>query len=235
MDGTIIMTLHHHKIPEKLALNNLNIYILPVTPFEQNCSIMHCTKSNEAAIVDPGGEINRIHACILEHNMQPKYILLTHGHLDHCGQTMQLAHRLGVPVYGPHKDDIFWLAQLGVQSERYFAQYGFEHTHNFIPDMWVDEGQKILLGEHTIDIIHTPGHTPGHVVFYIKHNKIAWVGDVLFKNGIGRSDFPMGNTKQLMHSIMHKLLPLGDDIRFICGHGSTSTLGEERMFNPYLN
>ncbi len=220
---------------QKLNLHNLNIYILPVTPFEQNCSIIHCTSSNQGAVVDPGGEIDRIHACILQNNINIKYILLTHGHLDHCGQTMQLAQRLSVPVYGPQKEDIFWLGQLSEQSNRYFAQYGFEKTQNFVPDAWVQEGQKFVLGEHTLEIIHTPGHTPGHVVFFIRKNKIAWVGDILFKNGVGRSDFPLGNTQQLMHSIMNKLLPLGDDFRFICGHGPTSTFGEERLFNPYLN
>jgi glyoxylase-like metal-dependent hydrolase (beta-lactamase superfamily II) len=167
--------------------------------------------------------------------MQVKYILLTHGHLDHCGQARNLANRINVPIYGPHKEDIFWLDQLEQRQKQYASgNYVFEETKNFTPDNWLDEGQQLSLGEHIIDIIHTPGHTPGHIVFHINKLKIAWVGDMIFKHAVGRSDFPRGNTQDLMHSIVKKLLVLGDDYTFICGHGDISTFGHERKYNPYI-
>ncbi|MFM2343801.1 MAG: hypothetical protein RLZZ210_409 [Pseudomonadota bacterium] len=219
-----------------LKLDNLNIYILPVTPFQQNCSIVQCTKTFETAIIDPGGEIDSItHFIQSNKNMQVKYILITHGHLDHCGQARNLANRINVPIYGPHKEDIFWLDQLEQRQKQYASgNYVFEETKNFTPDNWLDEGQQLSLGEHIIDIIHTPGHTPGHIVFHINKLKIAWVGDMIFKHAVGRSDFPRGNTQDLMHSIVKKLLVLGDDYTFICGHGDISTFGHERKYNPYI-
>ncbi len=219
-----------------LKLNNLNIYVLPVTPFQQNCSVVQCTKTFETAIIDPGGEIDNIlHFIKSTENMQIKYILLTHGHLDHCGQAKVLSDKINIPIYGPQKEDIFWLNQLEQRQKSYTAaQYAFEPTKNFIPDFWLEEGQQLRLGNHIIDIIHTPGHTPGHIVFYIKELKIAWVGDVIFKQAVGRSDFPRGNIDDLMHSIIKKLLVLGDDYTFICGHGEISTFGHERKYNPYI-
>jgi hydroxyacylglutathione hydrolase len=219
-----------------IQLNNVNVYILPVTPFQQNCSIIHCTQTNEAAIVDPGGEIEYIieYMQAIDKNITAKYVLLTHGHLDHCGQALKASNMLGVPIYGPHKDDLFWLEKLEEQSKNYYKAYNFELATFFEPHKWLNEGDILDLGIHKIDMLHIDGHTPGHLVFYIKASKIAWVGDVIFKHGVGRSDFPRGNTQKLMHNIVHKLLPLGDDYTFICGHGETSSFGHERMHNPHI-
>ncbi len=213
---------------------DLDINIIPVTPYQQNCSIVSCKKTHHTMIVDPGGEINTIIDFIKNNkNLQIQFILLTHGHLDHCGQARNLATKLNIPILGPHIADNFWLQQLTFISQNY-APMGFEVVENFTPDQWLDEGNILKLGQFTIKILHTPGHTPGHLVYYILEQKIAWVGDVLFKNSIGRSDFPQGNGAQLLDSIHNKLLKLGDDISFICGHGQTSTLGQERLHNPFL-
>jgi len=218
-----------------LNLNDLNIYIIPVTPYQQNCSIVQCKKTFKTAIIDPGGEIDRILNFIKNQgNMQIQHILLTHGHLDHCGQANKLAKILDLPIKGPEQEDRFWMDQLHAQSISYGKRFNFEEADNFLPNIWFNDGDSLFLGEHKIDIIHTPGHTPGHVVYYIKEQKIAWVGDVIFKDAVGRSDFPRGNTQQLMDSIINKLLPLGDDITFICGHGETSTFGREKKYNPFI-
>ena len=209
----------------------MKVYIIPVTPFQQNCTLIVCETTREAAVVDPGGDIDRIMAQIAAANANVTQILLTHGHLDHAAGAPELATALGdVPIIGPHIEDQFWLDGLNEQSKR----FGFGHAHAFHPTRWLVEGDTITVGHHSLDVLHCPGHTPGHVVFVSKPQQLAWVGDVLFENSIGRTDFPRGNHDELISSIQNKLFPLGDDIQFVPGHGNTSTFGRERLNNPYL-
>ncbi len=207
----------------------LDFEIIPVTPFQQNCSVIWCTQTKLAAVVDPGGELEKVLSVIEEKTLSLDKILITHAHLDHAGGTAELARFTGVPIIGPHKEDQFWIDLLPQQC----AQFGFEGSV-FTPDQWLNHGDLIELGKLTFDVVHCPGHTPGHVVFVEKKHKFAAVGDVIFNGSIGRSDFPRGNQRQLVSSIREKLFPLGDDIRFIPGHGSMSTLGHERKNNPFV-
>ncbi len=209
----------------------LTIAIVPVTAFEQNCTILMCTTSKEAAIVDPGGETNKIKAQIEKMGATPTKILLTHAHIDHAGGTASLARDLQVPVIGPHKEDDFWIQSLPQQS----MMFGFPQAESFTPDQWLNDGDTVTVGDITLDVIHTPGHTPGHVVFFDKVGKQALVGDVIFNGSIGRTDFPKGNFDELVSSIRNKLFPLGDDVEFICGHGPNSTFGHERQHNPFVS
>ena len=209
--------------------NALGFDILPVTPFAQNCSIVWCTKTRLAAVVDPGGEVNRIKARVEQLGLELDKILSTHAHLDHAGGTASLARQTGVPIIGPHREDQFWIDMLPEQCK----QFGFE-GEKFKPDQWLKGGESIELGELKFSVVHCPGHTPGHVVFVEKANHFALVGDVLFQGSIGRSDFPRGNQAQLVRSIRKGLFPLGDKIRFIPGHGPMSTFGQERKSNPFV-
>lgn len=204
--------------------------IVPVTPFEQNCSIIWCDKSRKAAVVDPGGDLDRIHAAAKALEVTIEKILITHGHIDHAGGTAKLARELGVPVEGPQEEDRFWIDGMAQQSR----MFGFPDVEPFTPDRWLHDGDTVTVGEQTLNVIHTPGHTPGHVVFLHPESKLALVGDVLFAGSIGRTDFPRGDHKTLVDSIRNKLFPLGDDITFIPGHGPTSTFGEERESNPFV-
>ena len=204
---------------------------LPVTPFQQNCSLLWCTATKRGAVVDPGGEIARIRQAIASKGVTVEKVLLTHGHLDHAGGAAQLARELGVPIEGPHEDDRFLLDSLGEQSKR----FGFQGSENCAPDRWLKEGDTVTVGEATLGVSHCPGHTPGHIVFYNRAAKLAFVGDVLFRGSIGRTDFPRGNHAQLLQSITMRLWPLGDDMRFVPGHGATSTFGWERKTNPYVS
>lgn len=204
--------------------------IVPVTPFQQNCSVIWCEDTMKGAVVDPGGEIDRILAAAQQQGIEIEKVLLTHGHLDHCSAARVLADRLGVPLEGPHKEDAFWIDRLAQDC----AQYGFPETEAFEPDRWLEEGDTVTVGNTVLDVYHCPGHTPGHVVFHDKEAGIAWVGDVLFNGSIGRSDFPRGNGPQLIQSIVEKLWPLGDDTVFIPGHGPYSTFGEERRSNGFV-
>lgn len=209
----------------------MKVSIIPVTPFQQNCSLIVCDKTNEAAVVDPGGDIELILAQIKQANAKVTQILLTHGHLDHAAGAPELAAALNnVPILGPHIDDQFWLDSLSDQSTR----FGFGHAKAFLPTHWLEDGDTVSVGEYQLEVIHCPGHTPGHVVFYSADVELAWVGDVLFKDSIGRTDFPRGNHGDLIRSIKEKLLPLGDQVQFVPGHGPTSTFGRERLHNPYL-
>lgn len=205
--------------------------ILPVTSYQQNCSLVWCEKTNQAALIDPGGDVDRLLAMVKQQGVVVKQLLLTHGHLDHVGGAKQLAERLKLPIIGPHKADQFWLDGLPQQSER----FGFPNTPAFQPDQWLEEGDQINIGEQTLQVIHCPGHTPGHVVFHQPESQLTFVGDVLFQGSIGRTDFPQGDYDTLISSIREKLLPLGDEVTFIPGHGPISTLGHERRFNPFLN
>ena len=209
---------------------SLQFEIVPVTPFQQNCSIVWCDETNDAAIVDPGGDIHLITDKVQQLGLNVKQLLLTHGHLDHVGGTAPLAAELSVPVVGPHKDDAFWLQGLPRQSE----MFGFPLTEAFDPDQWLAEGDEIVIGNQKLQVLHTPGHTPGHVIFHSTEAKVAFVGDVLFKGGIGRTDFPKGDYQTLINSIKGKLWPLGNDVTFVSGHGPISTFGNERASNPFV-
>jgi glyoxylase-like metal-dependent hydrolase (beta-lactamase superfamily II) len=208
----------------------LNGVIVPVTPFQQNCSIVWCTATMRGAIVDPGGEIDRLIAGAAELGVTIEKILVTHGHLDHAGATADLQARLGVPVEGPQREDKFWIDRMVAEGQR----YGMPWCKPFAPDRWLEDGDRVSLGEQTLDVLHCPGHTPGHVVFFHDGARLALVGDVLFAGSIGRTDFPRGDHAALLNAIATKLWPLGDDVTFVPGHGPISTFGEERRTNPYV-
>ncbi|KAI5915792.1 MAG: MBL fold metallo-hydrolase [Proteobacteria bacterium] len=204
--------------------------IVPVTPFEQNCSILWCDRTKKAAVVDPGGDLDRILAEAQRLGVTIEKILITHGHIDHAGGAAKLARELGVPIEGPQQEDRFWIEGMPQQSR----MFGFHEVETFEPDRWLEEGDTVTVGEETLSVIHTPGHTPGHVVFLHADARLAIVGDVLFAGSIGRTDFPRGDHQTLIRSIRTKLFRLGDDIVFIPGHGPTSTFGDERESNPYV-
>ncbi|MBT0960077.1 MBL fold metallo-hydrolase [Denitromonas iodatirespirans] len=208
----------------------LDYRIIPVTPFAQNCSLLWCSDTRQAAVVDPGGDIPRIQAAIAEADVAVDKILLTHGHIDHAGATAELARLLGVPVIGPQREERFWLDALTQQSK----MFGFPPVEAFEPDRWLEEGDTVEVGLSRLQVIHTPGHTPGHVVFFDPESRLAVVGDVLFAGSIGRTDFPRGDHATLVGAIRNKLWPLGDDVTFIPGHGPQSTFGVERATNPYV-
>lgn len=204
--------------------------IIPVTNFEQNCTLMWCTQTNKAAFIDPGGDLPKLLDAVKQTGVEIEKILVTHGHMDHCGQAGVLAKQLGVPIEGPHKADLFWLERLGEDGARFGMQGEF-----FEPDRWLEDGDKVTVGNLEIDVIHCPGHTPGHVVFYHGPSNLAVVGDVIFQGSIGRTDFPQGNHQQLLNSITQKLWPLGDNTIFLPGHGPHSSFGQERRTNPYVS
>lgn len=208
----------------------LKVLLVPVTPFEQNCSILICEETLRAAIVDPGGDLPRILDALSKAKVSPEKILLTHGHIDHCAGAPALSKELNIPIEGPHEAERFWLEQLPMQSQR----FGFPEAQAFEPNRWLVDGDQVTVGNVQLDVKHCPGHTPGHVVFYSANDGLAVVGDVLFAGSIGRTDFPRGNHSDLIHSIKEKLFPLGDDIVFIPGHGPTSSFGQERKTNPYV-
>lgn len=209
----------------------MKVAILPVTPFEQNCSILVDEATQRCAVVDPGGDLERILEVVKRTGATLEKIFVTHGHLDHCSGTAELRRRTGVPVEGPHPDDRFWIDQLPVSAER----YGFPAAEPFEPDRWLQDGDEVRFGGVTLKVRHCPGHTPGHVVFYSEPDRLAIVGDVLFAGSIGRTDFPRGDHPTLIRSITERLWPMGDDVTFIPGHGPTSTFGEERETNPFVS
>ncbi len=208
----------------------MKVTIVPVTPFQQNCSLGVCEATGRAALVDPGGEIDRLLAVAREQGVTIEKILLTHGHLDHCGGTAELHARLGVPVEGPHREDAFWIDQLPAQS----VAFGLPRAAAFTPDRWLAAGDTVRFGEVELEVRFCPGHTPGHVVFVHRGERLAFVGDVLFRGSIGRTDFPRGDHATLVRSITTELWPLGDDVTFVPGHGPLSTFGEERRSNPFV-
>lgn len=208
----------------------MKIEVLPVTPFQQNCSFIICTETNKAAIVDPGGEVERIVERLKSLNVEPEKILITHAHIDHAGGTADLAEQLDLPIIGPHKEDSFWIDKLADQSR----MFQFPEAKVFEPTQWLNDKDVVTVGNLELEVRFCPGHTPGHVVF-INHNyKWCWVGDVLFNGSIGRTDFPRGDFDTLISSIKTNLLTLEDDYQFLSGHGPTSTIGHERTSNPYL-
>ena len=203
---------------------------IPVTHFDQNCSLVWCSRTRKAALIDPGGEEAKLIRMAGKEGLSIEKILLTHGHIDHVGAAKNISQKLDIPVIGPHLGDAYWLEMLPVEAKT----FGFPKQQKLTPHMWLSDGQVIDIGEISLSVIHTPGHTPGHVVFYHPETKTAFVGDVIFKDSVGRTDFPGGNEKELIDSIYNKLLPLGDDVTFIPGHGENSTFGRERKMNPYL-
>jgi hydroxyacylglutathione hydrolase len=204
--------------------------IVPVTPFEQNCSVIWCEHTRRAAVVDPGGDLERIEQVLKQEGLTLEKILLTHAHIDHAGATAELARRHNVPIEGPHRGDQFWIDNLPEAGSR----YGFKYAEIFTPTRWLVQGDTVTVGEESLNVFHCPGHTPGHVVFVHPTQRFALVGDVLFQGSIGRTDFPGGNHDDLIRSIRKNLFPLGDDIRFVPGHGPMSTFGEERAHNPFV-
>jgi glyoxylase-like metal-dependent hydrolase (beta-lactamase superfamily II) len=211
------------------ASKGLKAAIIPVTPFQQNCTLLWDTETKRGAIVDPGGDLDQIEAAIAEVGMKPEKIVLTHGHIDHAGGAAELRERLGVPIEGPHQDERPLLDALAAQGQA----YGME-ARAVTPDRWLQDGDTVSVAGHTFEVLHCPGHSPGSVVLVNRGQRFALMGDVLFQGSIGRTDLPMGNHEALMRSIRTKVLPLGDDVAFICGHGPTSTIGQERRTNPFI-
>lgn len=207
----------------------LKAAIIPVTPLQQNCTLFWCTKTNKGALVDPGGDLPKLKDAIAQTGVEIEKILITHGHIDHCGEAGILAKELGVPIEGPHVDDLFWISQLAEDGRKYGV-----NGQVFEPDRWLVDGDTVTVGDLVLDVIHCPGHTPGHVVFYHAPSRLAIVGDVLFQGSIGRTDFPRGNHADLIDAITRKLWPLGDDVTFIPGHGPTSQFGYERRNNMFV-
>ena len=207
----------------------LRAAIIPVTPLQQNCTLLWCTVTMQAAFVDPGGDLPRLKTAAQQAGVTIEKILLTHGHIDHCGSAGILADELGVTIEGPHEDDIFWISTLEDDGHRYGIP-----GKPFTPSRWLVDGDQVTVGNLTFDVRHCPGHTPGHVVFHHPESKLALVGDVLFQGSIGRTDFPRGNHQQLLDSITQRLWPMGDDTAFVPGHGPMSTFGHERASNPFV-
>lgn len=207
--------------------------IIPVTLFEQNCTLFWCSETKQAAVVDPGGDIEKIKAGISKHGLTLEKILITHAHIDHAGATNALASHFDVLIEGPHKEDQFWIDGIEDQKRRFGAS--FAYATKFTPNRFLEQGDTVSFGNIMMDVYFCPGHTPGHVVFFHRESKIAQVGDVLFSGSIGRTDFPRGDHATLINSIRNNLFHLGDDVRFIPGHGPMSTFGQERRNNPHVS
>jgi glyoxylase-like metal-dependent hydrolase (beta-lactamase superfamily II) len=207
----------------------LRAAVIPVTPLQQNCTLLWCTATNKAALCDPGGDLPKLRAAIAQAGVTLEKIILTHGHIDHCGQAGQLAAEMGVPIEGPHEADLFWIARLADDG----AAYGISASP-FEPNRWLNDGDQVTVGDLVLDVYHTPGHTPGHVIFHHPESKLALVGDVLFAGSIGRTDFPLSDHQALLDSVKTKLWPLGAETIFIPGHGQMSSFERERASNPFV-
>ena len=210
--------------------NSMKIIVIPVTPYEQNCSLIICEETQKAAIVDPGGDVEHILAIVKQHAVTVDKVLLTHGHLDHVGGTEAVAKTLNVPIIGPEKEDLFWMEQLEAQSQR----FGFPLHTSFMPTAWLEENEIVEVGNIKLKVLHIPGHTPGHVALLDEKTQQVIVGDILFNGGIGRSDFPRGNQFELVKGIKKKLLTLAPETIVYPGHGPTTTIGREKVSNPFL-
>lgn len=208
----------------------LRYKIIPVTHFEQNCSLVWCDQTQEAALIDPGGDAAKLQAAITAQGLTLKALWITHGHLDHAGAAAALAAQYSVPIIGPHPADQFWIDGMPMQAQ----MFGFPPAQSFTPTRWLQDGDTVEIGQCRLLVRHTPGHTPGHVVFYSAEAQRAFVGDVLFAGSIGRTDFPQGNHQDLLDSISQKLWPMGDETVFIPGHGPESSFGQERRSNPFV-
>ncbi|MBN9073707.1 MAG: MBL fold metallo-hydrolase [Rhizobiales bacterium] len=209
----------------------LNGIVVPVTPFQQNCTILFDMDSRRGVVVDPGGDVDRIMEAIASQGLTIEAIWITHGHIDHVGGAMELKEALGVDIVGPHEADKPLLANVEKQAERYGIAGALR---NCVPDRFLTEGETVSFGPHRFEVLHCPGHAPGHVIYFNRDAKFAHVGDVLFRGSVGRTDLPGGDHDALIRSIKEKLLPLGDDVGFICGHGPGGRFGEERRTNPFL-
>jgi hydroxyacylglutathione hydrolase len=216
--------------PNAERVSAMKLAIIPVTPFQQNCSLVVCGETNEAALVDPGGEVDRLLAAVGQSGAKLTRILVTHGPLDHCGGAAEVAARTGVPIEGPQREDAFWIDRLTSQG----SSFGMAGAQSFTPDRWLEDGDTVIVGNIRFDVRHCPGHTPGHVVFVAPAVGIAFVGDVLFQGSVGRTDFPRGDFATLVHSITTRLWPYGNDVQFVPGHGPMSTFGDERSGNPFV-
>lgn len=212
-------------------MGQLNAGIIPVTAFQQNCTILFDSETLEGVVVDPGGDVDMIVEAIEQNRINVVAIWITHGHLDHAGGAMDLKDRLGVSIIGPHVGDQPLLANMVAQAVRFGVA---DSVRNAVSDQWLDDGDTVSFGEHVFEVIHCPGHAPGHVVYFNRQARFAHVGDVLFNGSVGRTDLPGGDHAALIASIKEKLLPLGDDVGFICGHGPGSRFGDERRNNPFL-
>ena len=224
------MFLKAYILPYPVIIHAMKFLVIPVTPFQQNCTLLWCEQTLAATLIDPGGDAERLLAAVAQRGLRLVSLLATHGHVDHVGAAKELAARLGIPIEGPHQADAYWLADLPQQS----AMYGFPPAVAFTPDRWLKHGDRVTVGNEILEVLHCPGHTPGHVVFFHAGEKVAFVGDVLFQGSIGRTDFPGGDLETLLLSIRERLWPLGDDVTFIPGHGPDSTFGAERRSNPYV-
>ena len=210
---------------------SFKVAIIPVTAYQQNCSLLICENTKKAALVDPGGELEKLSNAIEQLDVEIEKVFLTHGHLDHAGAAIACAKRYNVPIEGPHIGDKFWLDDL----VKYSQMMNFPATENVTPDRWLTDGDCVSFGDISLQVIHCPGHTPGHIVFFEQSQKLAFVGDVIFQGSIGRTDFPGGDHQTLIDSITQKLWPLGDDVQFIPGHGPSSSFGQERQTNPFVS
>ena len=208
----------------------LHYHTIPVTPFQQNCSLLWCDQTHAAAVIDPGGDLDEVLAEVQRLGIKLEQIWLTHAHIDHAGAAGELAQQLGLPIIGPHPGDQFWIDALAQQSQ----MFGFPQARPFTPTRWLHDGDTVALGRSSVQVRHCPGHTPGHVVFHSPEIGRAFVGDVLFAGSIGRTDFPQGDHEQLLASIRERLWPMGDATVFIPGHGPESSFGRERRSNPYV-
>lgn len=215
---------------DSLTQPTMKAAIIPVTPLQQNCSLIWCTSTMRGALIDPGGDLPLLKDAVAKAGVTLEKLLVTHGHIDHCGEAGILARELGLPIEGPHEADRFWIARLDDDG----ARYGIRGSV-FEPDRWLTDGDTVKVGDLTLEVIHCPGHTPGHVVFFHRPSRFAVVGDVLFQGSIGRTDFPLGNHQDLIAAITGKLWPLGDDVTFIPGHGPVSTFGRERQTNAFVS
>ena len=205
--------------------------VAPVTPLQQNCTIVWCTNTLKAAVIDPGGETPRLLKALADNGLTLEKIWITHGHMDHAGGAAAMKAATGVPIEGPHRDDLFWIEGIEAAGK----QYGVPDARSFVPDRWLEDGDVVTLGETSFSVRHCPGHTPGHVIFFHEGARFAQVGDVLFKGSIGRTDFPRGNHADLIAAITTRLWPLGADVAFVPGHGPMSTFGAERRSNPFVS
>jgi glyoxylase-like metal-dependent hydrolase (beta-lactamase superfamily II) len=212
-------------------MGKLQAGIVPVTPFQQNCTIFFDDETRQGVVVDPGGDVSLIDEAIRQNGLTISEIWITHGHIDHAGGADELRELLGVPVVGPHRDDLPLLERLETQAKSFGVTM---EARNLVPDRWLVEGDRVSFGDHLFEVYHCPGHAPGHVIFFNREQSFAHLGDVLFRGSIGRTDLPGGDHATLLASIRDKVLPLGDEVGFLCGHGPGGRIGEERRTNPFL-
>jgi hydroxyacylglutathione hydrolase len=213
------------------ASSPIGVAVLPVTPLQQNCTLVWCTRTNACAVIDPGGSVDAILAGAARRGLTLQQIWITHGHLDHAAGAAELAERSSAPIIGPHLEDAFWIEGIPAQGQA----YGMPEARSFTPTRWLEDEDRLTLGETRWEVFHTPGHTPGHVIFFCRDARFAQVGDVLFQGSVGRTDFPRSDPQALVRSVVEKLWPLGDDVAFVPGHGPTSTFGAERLSNPFVS